>query len=136
MCSVHHSMAIFNLPSVNTWAPHYRPQWLFLFFYFFSLYFWSIIFILFYILMLMNQIQNKCKMLHNPWMMNNLHETISIEFSMHLIMCLKSSVHCLQEYYRDNTSKIIFTSRDTIKIQLYVQKFNFFGLGLAIYPTS
>ena len=86
MCSVHHSMAIFNLPSVNTWAPHYRPQWLFLFFliFFFSI-FWSFIFILFYILMLMNQIQNKCKMLHNPWMMNNLHEMISIEFSMHLI---------------------------------------------------
>ena len=28
---------------------------------------------------------------------NNLQKMISIEFSMHLITCLKSSVHCLQK---------------------------------------
>ena len=109
----------------------------YVFFWFY--YFWSIIFIFFffYILMLMNQIQNKCKMLHNPWVMksfawndfhrifnafNNVFEELSPLFA-----------RILQRWY----IQMILTPRDTIKIQLYVQKFNFFGPhAFAIYPTN
>ena len=71
-------------------------------------------------------INAKCFTILDWW--NNLHEMISIEFSTHLITCLKSSVHCLQDLYRDNTSTNNFnTQGHPVRFNRIVQKFNFFG---------
>ena len=107
MCSVHHSMAIFQSTFCKYMSATLETtvaDYIFFWFY----YFWSIIFILFlfYILMLINA---KCFTILDWW--NNLHEMISIELSTHLITCLKSSVHCLQDLYRDNTSTNNFNTQ-------------------------